>query len=517
MDQRNSVLLLLLLLFQVLFVATQNSNRDFTALSSLTEFWENKPPSWVGTDPCGGWEGIECNNSRVASIKLLSMNLKGRLTEAIGRLTELTTLDLSYNKGMGGRIPAEIGNLSKLQILSLVGCDFSGPIPESLGDLKRLTFLALNLNRLSGNIPRTLGNLSNVNWLDIADNQIEGPIPISDEEGPGLDMLLKAEHFHFGNNRLSGEVQAKLLSSKMILKHLLLDNNHLVGSIPDTTGLIKTLTVVRYDHNQMTGEVPSSIKNLTKLTDLNLGNNKLNGSMPDLTGLDALASVDLSNNSFNPSNIPSWASSLPYLTTLLLESTGLQGEIPDSLFSQSNLETVILRNNKLNGTLDVGNSLPNLNLIDLQDNRIGDFEQKSGGTSFNVVLVGNPIFLKQELLRKVTAKARKLYHNIQHQKITVYLLFGFKHGFQPKLQCAFPYRGVLTSRAPGFSNFRNTSYFKDLEHGLLTTFQSHDLPVDSVSLTNAFQNSVTSYFSLDVEVFPSQIDRFNRTGVLSIS
>ncbi|XP_028766533.1 probable leucine-rich repeat receptor-like protein kinase At5g49770 [Neltuma alba] len=191
-----------------------------TALSSPTEFWENKPPSWVGTDPCGGWEGIECSNSRVTSKKLSSMNLKGSLTEAIGRLTELKTLDLSCNKGMGGRIPAEIGNLSKLQILSLVGCDFSGPIPQPLGDLKQLTFLALNLNRLSGNIPRTLGNLSNVNWLDIADNQIEGHIPISDEEGPGLDMLLKAEHFHFENNRLSGEVQAQLLSSKMILKHL---------------------------------------------------------------------------------------------------------------------------------------------------------------------------------------------------------------------------------------------------------------------------------------------------------
>ncbi|XP_054776319.1 leucine-rich repeat receptor protein kinase HPCA1-like isoform X2 [Prosopis cineraria] len=496
MGKRSIVILLLLLIFQVLLVAAQNvpaSNQDFTALLSLTEFWENKPPSWVGTDPCAAsWEGIECTNSRVTSIKLLSMNIKGSLT-------------------------ADIGTLSELETLSLVGCDFSGPIPESTGALNQLTFLALNLNRFSGNIPRSFGNLSNVNWLDIADNQIEGPIPISDEEGPGLDMLHKAEHFHFGNNRLSGHVQDKLFSSNMILKHLLLDNNKLNGSIPDTMGSVKTLMVIRYDHNQMSGEVPS-ISDLTKLTDLNLGNNKLTGSLPDLTGLNDLASVDLSNNSFNSSGIPSWASNLPYLTTLSLEDTGLQGEIPNSLFKQSSIEAVKMKNNQLNGTLDVGNSSPNLELIDLENNMITDFAQENQQINFDIILAGNSICLETGAdSKKYCSKSQSTSTYSTQPNSCTALPCSSNMVSSPKCICAIPYTGVLTSRAVGFSNIRNTSYFKDLENGLLSTFQSLYLPVDSVSLSNPVTDTATSYFSLDLQVFPSQSDRFNRTGVSSVS
>ncbi|KAK4259715.1 hypothetical protein QN277_006019 [Acacia crassicarpa] len=509
------MILLLLLLFQFLFIAAHDSNQDFTALSSLTESWGNKPPNWVGTDPCGGgWDGIGCTKSRVTTIQLPSMNLTGRLTDDIGGLTELGTLDLSYNKGMSGRIPPEIGNLRKLRTLSLVGCGFFGPIPDSLGALNQLTFLALNLNRLSGPIPRTFGNLSNVDWLDISDNQIEGPIPISDEQGPGLDMLLKTQHFHFGNNHLSGQVQPKLFNSNMILKHLLLDNNNLSGKIPDTIGLVKTLEVIRYNHNYMSGEVPSSIGNLTNLTDLYLGNNKLNGSMPDLTRLNSLATVDLSNNSFNSSSIPSWASSLPYLTTLTLENTGLQGKIPTSLFSQPNIETVIMRNNQLNGTLDVSNYKPNLALVDLGANKITDFAQKGQKITF-VILVGNPICLE-------TGADSKSYCTNSQNSITYST--GPNNCIPPSCRsnkvshkCVFPYTGILTSKAPEFSNFGNESYFSELENSLLATFQNLHLPVDLVFLSNPFWDTFSGYLSLDLKVFPSQIDSFNRTGVVSIS
>lgn len=35
----------------------------------LMDEWDIRPPSWVGSDPCvGGWEGIECTNSRITSM-----------------------------------------------------------------------------------------------------------------------------------------------------------------------------------------------------------------------------------------------------------------------------------------------------------------------------------------------------------------------------------------------------------------------------------------------------------------
>ncbi|RYQ82541.1 hypothetical protein Ahy_B10g101129 isoform E [Arachis hypogaea] len=246
MEHHNKLFLLLMLLIQVLLVAAQTNSQDYNGLAALTGFWTNKPPNWVGTDPCGSnWEGIRCSNSRITELKLLSMNLEGQLSSAIQQLPELDTLDLSYNTGLTGTIPQEIGSLKKLKSLALVGCGLSGPIPDSIGALKQLTFLALNMNRFNGTIPGSIGNLTNINWFDVADNQLEGQIPVSDNKGrPGLDLLLQAQHFHMGNNKFSGQLPEKLFNSKMILEHVLLDNNQLQGSIPSSLGQVSTLEVL---------------------------------------------------------------------------------------------------------------------------------------------------------------------------------------------------------------------------------------------------------------------------------
>lgn len=40
-----------------------------TALSSLTQSWNNRPSNWVGSDPCGSnWAGIGCDNSRITEL-----------------------------------------------------------------------------------------------------------------------------------------------------------------------------------------------------------------------------------------------------------------------------------------------------------------------------------------------------------------------------------------------------------------------------------------------------------------
>uniref|UniRef100_A0A0R0HQB0 non-specific serine/threonine protein kinase n=1 Tax=Glycine max TaxID=3847 RepID=A0A0R0HQB0_SOYBN len=276
MDQQHKVIPLLLLLFQVLLVASQTDSQDYSGLNSLTESWSNKPQNWVGPDPCGsGWDGIRCSNSKITQLRLPGLNLAGQLSSAIQSLSELDTLDLSYNTGLTGTIPQEIGNLKKLKSLSLVGCGFSGPIPDSIGSLKQLTFLALNSNRFSGTIPRSLGNLSNIDWLDLAENQLEGTIPVSDDQGrPGLDLLLKAQHFHMGSNKLTGTIPEELFNSSMHLKHLLFDHNQLEGGIPVSLSTVSTLEVVRFDKNALTGGVPANLSKLGNLSEI-LANNPL--------------------------------------------------------------------------------------------------------------------------------------------------------------------------------------------------------------------------------------------------
>ena len=49
----------------------------------------------------------------------------------------------------------------------------------------------------------------------------------------------------------------------------------------------------------------------------------------------------------------------------------------------------------------------------------------------------------------------------------------------------------------------------------MKTFKSHELPVDSVSLSNPRKDS-SEYLDLNLDVFPSGDVRFNRTTIYSI-
>ncbi|PUZ54241.1 hypothetical protein GQ55_5G115100 [Panicum hallii var. hallii] len=68
--------------------------QDVAALQSLMRGWQNFPSSWkASSDPCGAqWDGITCNNGRVTSMRLSSINLQGTLGSSIGQLSELVYL-----------------------------------------------------------------------------------------------------------------------------------------------------------------------------------------------------------------------------------------------------------------------------------------------------------------------------------------------------------------------------------------------------------------------------------------
>ncbi|KAI6678937.1 hypothetical protein NL676_039733 [Syzygium grande] len=456
--------------------------------------WQIPPPSWGGTDPCAnGWEGIDCTNSRITSITLSSMHLTGSLSGDIGQLSELQILDLSYNKGLTGSLPAQIGNLVKLTRLILVGCGFSGPIPNSIGSLHNLVYLSLNSNGFWGSIPATIGNLSRLYWLDLTDNQLTGSIPVSDGSNPGLDMLINT-------------------------KHLLFNNNQLTGSIPSNLGLVQSLEIVRFDMNFLTGAVPGNLNNLTSVQVFLLSNNRLNGPFPNLAGMKALNYLDLSNNSFDATDFPSWIPTLQSLTTLILEHTQVGGGLPVSLFSIFSLQSVALKNNQLNGTLDIGTSPSSqLQLIDLQINFIDSFKQSTGGSSVEVILIGNPVC--QE-----TGAAGLSYCTLPQSNISSYstpphncipAVCSLNQTSSPNCKCSYPYTGTLDFRAPSFSGLGNLTYFEILASSMMIFFQSNQLPVDSVSLSDPRKDSAND-LELNLAVFPSEGVSFNRTGINTI-
>ncbi|VVA14510.1 PREDICTED: probable leucine-rich repeat [Prunus dulcis] len=497
-------------------IFSETNSRDAAVFISLKGAWTNLPPSWndKSNDPCGmNWEGVTCNNSRVTALGLPAMDLKGQIEGDIGGLSELISLDLSFNKGLTGSLSPRLGDLSKLNILILAGCGFSGNIPEELGNLGELTFLALNTNKFTGQIPASLGNLSNLLWLDLVDNQLTGTLPIATPVTSGLDKLLKAEHFHFSKNQLSGTIHPKLFSSEMKLIHILFDGNQFTGEIPSTIALVQTLEVLRLDRNALTGNVPSNITNLTHVNELNLAHNKLTGPLPDLTGMRSLLTVDLSNNSFDPSEAPRWFSNLPSITTIVLEFGALEGTVPEKMFGIASLQQVKLKNNAFNDTLNLGDSIsPQLQLVDLQNNQIPKitlgYEYKH-----TLILVGNPVCTNGTSSNSFCQLPQQDTETYTTSSNCARITCPDNQKLSPQsCQCAYPFEGTLYFRAPSFRELSNVTMFHALETIL---WEILGLIPGSVSLENPFFD-INDYLQIQLALFPPTGMYFNRSEIIRI-
>ncbi|KAG6581696.1 putative leucine-rich repeat receptor-like protein kinase, partial [Cucurbita argyrosperma subsp. sororia] len=504
------------LLFLAFFhlAASYTDSRDATVLRALKDDWQNTPPSWgASNDPCGApWEGVLCNNSRVVALRLSSMGLKGKLGGDIGGLTELKSLDLSANRGLIGSISRALGNLLKLDTLSLSACGFSGTIPEELGNLTELTFLSLYSNNFSGTIPATLGKLSKLYWLDLADNKLTGALPVSTSESPGLDQLSGAKHFHFSKNMLSGAIPPELFTSEMELLHILFDGNNFSGSIPPTLGLVQSLEVLRLDRNSLTGNVPSTLSNLININALHLANNKLTGPLPNFTQMSSLSHVDLSNNSFNSSVAPEWFSTLQSLTTLIVEYGSIRGTLPEGIFILPHIQQIKLKNNAFGGTLIMGDSISqSLQQVDLQNNDISSVTSLSGYTN-TLMLSGNPVC-------KTSVLSNTNYCHLQQQQTKPYSTSLVNCGSKScspdeklnpqSCECAYPYEGTLYFKGSSFRELSNITLFHSLETSLFKTFNSTPF------IQSPFVN-IDDYLQIQLALFPSHDKYFSREDIQKI-
>jgi hypothetical protein len=120
-------------------------------------------------------------------------------------VTEEATQDESF-KGkltpLAGTMPSEIGLLTSLERLIIVGMKVSGPILDFISGTKKLTILDvhsnsfngsikesfskehpalsyvnLERNAFSGKIPKSIGNFTSLVTFNVQDNQVLGTIP----------------------------------------------------------------------------------------------------------------------------------------------------------------------------------------------------------------------------------------------------------------------------------------------------------------------------------------------------
>ena len=187
--------------------------------------------NWLSDRPIGQWHGVT--------------------TDSNGRVIRLVLQD----NRLTGEIPPELGGLSNLTWLGLVGNRLTGEIPPELGGLSNLEVLYLYFNRLTGEIPPELGGLSNLTRLHLLDNRLTGEIP------PELGGLSNLTELSLEGNRLTGEIPPELggLSN---LKYLALAVNRLRGEIPPELGRLSNLTRLRLYSNQLTGCIPEGLRDI---------------------------------------------------------------------------------------------------------------------------------------------------------------------------------------------------------------------------------------------------------------
>ncbi|KAK8515135.1 hypothetical protein V6N12_001294 [Hibiscus sabdariffa] len=350
--------------------------------------------SWNASSDCCQWQGVRCGrrNRRVVSLNVSSSGLAGSISPAIGNLTFLREVNFSSNRLHGsiprevgqlrrlrflslefnhlsGEIPEELGNCSDLRELAFTANNISGEVPVSLGDMKNLIYLHLAYNLLTGTIPSSLGNISSMKILSLQHNKLMGVIPDS------IGRLSSLEYIYIAENNLSGSLPPMdNFSSLLVLDAAM---NRLSGNLPTEIGLFcPNLEAVFIGFNQLSGEIPCSLPNISNMQVFDVAGNGLTGPVPDNLGnlknlqLFNIAGNYLGSGKEGDLDFISSLINCSQFQSLAISVNRFGGEIPDSI---ANLSTWLLElymgDNQISGSIPQGiGNLINLYVLDMGNN-----------------------------------------------------------------------------------------------------------------------------------------------------
>ncbi|KAK2632935.1 hypothetical protein EUGRSUZ_L00872 [Eucalyptus grandis] len=358
-----------------------------------TNFWKR------GLDCCS-WNGITCdedtgnivgldltcswlqgalhsNSSLFLLCHLQILNLFGNnfsgshISPNLSALTKLTHLNLSRSHFFG-IVPSEISRLSKL-----VSLDLSSTIDESYSfpfiklessvftmlvqNLTAMRELALNFVDMSMVSPISFANLSSsLTYLSVLNCSLWGNFPTTAFHLPSLTTLFLSQ-----NLDMSGILPKSNWTSPLV--YLSLRRTSFSGEIPSSIGNMTTLEVLDLNDCGFTGHIPSSLGNLKQLQTLDLAGNNFCGvlefepftKLKNLRLLNVSQELNLPSNALNytfPSlkscgEISSSICQLNSLLYLYLFNNNLSGNIPPCFGNMTNLFYLDLSNNKFQGPL----------------------------------------------------------------------------------------------------------------------------------------------------------------------
>ncbi|KAL2488281.1 Leucine-rich repeat protein kinase family protein [Forsythia ovata] len=219
--------------------------------------------------------------------------------------------------GLSGTINV-IGTMSQLTEVWLHVNKFSGPIPD-LSACTELSDLQLRDNFLTGVIPDSLTKLPKLKTVALQNNVFQGPQP-GFSNGVQASLGTSNNFCNPSPGTCDPQVTTLLkvigaLDYPMALAQSWKGNNPCQNWIHISCDLKGSVTVINFAKQNWVGTISPAMANLTELKTILLNDNNLTSSIPDsLTSLKLLQLLDVSNNNLS-GKIPQFSSGVTIKTS----------------------------------------------------------------------------------------------------------------------------------------------------------------------------------------------------------